>query len=250
MNFINLTDGWAFVTIITAISILCITIICIAYLILKKFNSLKLFNQKLEFENDENKPPYVNIIFNVVKYHTFINDERESIFSEQMNYLEMKLNYAKNYDLKYYLILLTNKIKEKTEDELLKSDYYQNYANMVYRIYHELMLVFRMFLKENHMDDKTERNWTDYKKERTKYMLSKMNRELEFIFQPSFSPVTLKELNAMMKKDITAFIIECFNDIFETSRNISIEKNNNIEKLKQELNEIYKNYTKEEIDII
>ena len=158
MNFINLTDGWAFVTVITAISILCITIICIAYLILKKFNSLKLFNQKLEFENDENKPPYVNIIFNVVKYHTFINDERESIFSEQMNYLEMKLNYVKNYDLKCYLTLLTNKIKEKTEDELLKSDYYQNYANMVYRIYHELMLVFRVFLKENHMDDKTERD--------------------------------------------------------------------------------------------
>jgi hypothetical protein len=247
MNFIQLTGFWGFLSITIAVVLICITALIIIYMITKKFNNLKLLNNKIELETDKSDN-FSNIVFNIIRFNSKIRDEKDSIFPEQMNYLEMKLNYIREYDLKCYLNLLLIKATDIPADKLIKSDYYQNYSNMVYRVYHEVLLVFRGFLKENHIENKTDKTWSDYKTERIDFMISKMNRELNFIFQPAFSLVSIKELDEMMKKDVTVYIKESFNDIFEVSKTISNEKNSNIEEIKQEMNEFYKKFCGEEIN--
>lgn len=252
-RFIYLDGIWAFSALIVISIIAALTILIITLIVTNRFRNFSFgkfsFNKERRKEKSLPVNNIGNIILKIVRIQTHISEERDAIIREQMNYLEMKLNYIREYDLRCYLNLLADKLNNITEDKLLKSDHYQNYINMIYRVYKEVLYTFKIFLKENHIERYQNNSWSNYKNERISFLISKMNRELDISFQPSFSPVTRRELSDRMQTDLSSYITECFDDIFDNSKRIISEKNNNIMRLKKEVDEYIEKICGEKINV-
>jgi hypothetical protein len=240
----QLSGIWAAITIIIGLILVLITIYFIVVLITNKAKNLSI-GKKVDINFEENKndscinqscnpDKLTNIIMRYISIYSSITYEKNASIEEQINYLEQKINYIREYDLKCYLELLSNKMN-KREDLLVKSDDYQNYINIIYRVYIEVFQTFKTFLKENHLHTYSTISWVKYKNERIKFLISKMNRDLSFAFTPTLMQVSRKDLHDNLDKILTPYIKTGFEEIFDEAKRIALERLDNIEKLKDEL---------------
>ena len=250
-NFIQLSGLWGFLATIIGLILILITVILIVLIITGRVKEFSLFSGRfgkkgISFKSKSNNIEDFcgnnkcngikinNILLKVIGIQDEIKRKFDSIFFEQVNYLEQRIEYLREEDLKIFLDFLLEKFSTKSEAEIEKGDFYQAYINIVFRVYKGVFDIFKVFLKENHIEDHKGSKWNMYKKKKIDILFSKMNKEFDISFLPTLIPLTKSEINMRIQRYLRDKIIIEFNDIFEYCRNISVEKHNDIKNLNQE----------------
>lgn len=174
------------------------------------------------------------ILLTVSETYASIRKLEDSILKNQMIYTEQKIELMKEKILEKYLYCVVKHVGDK--NNLEKTDHFQSFCNVCFRLMYELKSLFRMFFKDNHFKNKNALDWENYKKEKIEYLNTIADRELSITYLTNM-PIRLNELKENLGGNFLDSVREEIYEIFNRCKKINIEKDKDIEKKKIELDD-------------
>ena len=214
-----------------------------AAIIIYLYNYAPIYLNKLKdkIKNNENPlhgfcPKQVDAI-NFIKFSEDVRNKQfilkylESI-QQQMNIAEQSLTEFLYIEDKIFIKAL----KEQTEDqEKIEHEIYK-FKLMMKHISYIIKDKIRSYIKENHLSEKLEEEFNNYKKTKNAAMLEIIKSYIDMLYDDRYFSVSLAKILILHDENKTLFF-DCFDSMFNQIRKISIDTSKKIEDLEKRLEE-------------
>ncbi len=198
----------------------------------KNLNNIYCYNSKCNLEKIS------SIFYKRDEIYKSIDELKNSILGEQMRIAETKIEVIKETDMSYFLDFMCEKLTGLTKDNIRQDDNYLSYVNLTYILYDITVIkILRNSFKENHLNDKRESEWHEFKTEKINYILKKMNKILDIHYLRN-GIVSRTEIDSYMEIHFVSQLKEVINEVFDDTRKISKEINDKIIQKRIQLDEL------------